>query len=168
MKLVAKQGPGLKQLEFLLRGLKKTKKVGKVGWFKGARYDDANKTPVYKIAIIQEFGYAPLNIPPRAFMRPTMKEKSAAWAAQVSLGAKAILDGRQTIEGVLSLLAQRAAGDVEQTISNLTTPPLKPATIRARLRSRGKSSKAFVGGLDKPLIDTATMFDSLSYAVEKE
>jgi hypothetical protein len=68
-------GNGRKALEVALQTL--GNKVGKVGWFEGAKYPDG--TQVAYVATIQEYGYSPKNIPPRPFMRPTIVKYRNTW-----------------------------------------------------------------------------------------
>jgi hypothetical protein len=103
-------------------------------------------------------------IPARPFMRPTIDREKNNWMNFFGQGIKKILEGKTTAINVLDILVQRARGDVQKTISQVTTPPLKPGTIRARLRKR--SNKNLVGDLHKPLIDTALMFNSVEGKVE--
>ena len=163
------------------------KKVAKVGWFEGARYEDTpgkKGLPVAQVAITQEMGSPSQRIPARPFMRPTIVNKKNEWAKIAENGSRAILNGKTTIGAVLEGLGQKAAGDIRKTISLVTTPPLAESTIKARLARRGvkngpalarkklsgakltkKESKSF-GLLDKPLIDTKHMFTTLTSKVE--
>ena len=168
-------GDGAKRLKVLLKGLKKSKRVGKVGWFKSAKYDNAAKTLVAKVAAVQEFGDTSKSIPPRPYMRPTIQEKKKTWSSLAKRGTAKILDGSQTAEGVLMRVALKAKSDIETAITNVMEPPLAPATIRARLYRRGRSAtkakladSEYIGGLSKPLVDTGLMFGTLDAAVEDE
>lgn len=92
-------------------------------------------------------------IPPRPFFRNAIQSNEQSW--------KEYIDG-QAAKGVpaktiLDSLGERIVGDVVQSISTLTDPPLKKATLRSR-RSRGNSS-------DKPLVDTKTLIRSVSHEV---
>lgn len=158
-------GQGAKELQFLIKGLD-DKKVGKVGWFKDAKYPDKNSTPVAYVATIQEFGYPAGNIPPRPFMRTTIREKQVEWKRIAEQQSKQILKGSTNMTGALELLGQKAAGDVREKITQITTPPLKESTIQARLAKR--RDKKTMGLLTKPLIDTGLMLATLTNTVEDE
>lgn len=178
-RVVRKPGPGAKKLQVLLEGLK-TDKVGKVGWFETAKYQDG--TPVAYVAAIQEFGYGP--IPPRPFFRPTITTSQAEWRAIAQSGARAILAGNATMEAVLDQIGLVAAGDVVKTISQIYNPPLSPITIELRRRRRagnaisgrtvGDAAKATQsafwsggsGSAYKPLNDSGYMIATLTHAVE--
>ncbi|MGJ0509056.1 MAG: hypothetical protein ACR652_18435 [Methylocystis sp.] len=153
-------GPGAERIRLLLAGV--TDKVGKVGFFPSSKYEDG--TPVAYVAAIQEFGSPAQGIPPRSFMRSTIAEKSPEWRAIADQGSRAMLNGNATGEQVLEAIGLKAAGDIRETISKLTTPALKPATVAARLSKR--ADKQTVGLLTKPLVDTGTLLNAVSSAVE--
>jgi hypothetical protein len=159
-KITRTDGPGKEQLKLALAGL--NNKVGKVGWFPSARYEDG--TPVAYIAAIHEFGYAAGGIKPRPFMRRTRNERLSAWKELCASGARGIVNGSQTTETVLEGLGMQAAGDIQKTISQIFDPQLKPATIKARMRRR--SDKRTTGNLFKPLVDTGLMIGTITYTVE--
>lgn len=139
-------------------------KEGKVGWFEKSRYDDAESTPVAYVAAQNEFGNPNKNIPARPFMRPTIASERNNWAKIGEQGAKNILKGNKTIGDVLELIGLKASGDIKKTITKITTPPLSPVTIARRL-SRYKDQST-VGNLNKPLIDTGIMLNTLTNTVE--
>lgn len=144
----------------LLAGV--TDKVGKVGFFPSSAYPDG--TPVAYVATIQEYGSPEQGIPPRSFMRTTVAEKQAEWKVAAGIGARAMLAGTATGEQVLEGIGLLAAGDIRRTISKLTTPELAPSTIAARRTQR--ADKVTVGLLTKPLVDTGTMLNAVTSAVE--
>jgi hypothetical protein len=164
MKTLRIQGDAAKKLEIALRNL--DGKVGKVGWFENSRYPEPPNVSVAYVATIQEYGSPSNNIPPRPFVRPTMIDKRTEWLQIAASGAKAILNGNKTVDNVLEALGLKAAGDIRKTISLVLSPPLKPATIAARLRKR--ANKKVTGKLTKPLIDTGLMFATLTNTVEDE
>lgn len=164
MKTVRVQGNAAKMLEIALKNL--DGKVGKVGWFENSKYPDPPNVQVAYVATIQEYGSPSNNIPPRPFVRPTMINKRTEWTELAAKGAKAILNGTQTVDNVMEGLGLRAAGDIRKAISLVLSPPLKPATIAARLRK--KADKKTTGSLTKPLIDTGLMFATLTNTVEDE
>lgn len=133
------------------------------GWFESAKYPDG--TPVAYVATIQEFGSPKNSIPPRPFMRPTLAEKSGEWKALALRGAKAMARGNETIGTVMEKLGSKAAGDIRKTISNVNSPALKDATIKARLSKR--ANKKTVGNLTKPLVDTGLMLSTCTHKVSE-
>lgn len=155
------KGPGHDQLAVALKGFDH-KSQGKVGWFETAKYESG--IPVATVAAVNEYGAPSKNIPPRPTIRPAIVEHQKDWKETARAGAVSILKGQTTQKQVLDLIGQQAAGDIAKNISELQNPPLKPATIKARLRK--KSDKHTVGNLDKPLIDTELMFSTLTNIVE--
>ena len=155
---------------------------GKVGWFENAKYEDG--TPVAGVAMLQEYGSAKMNIPPRSFMRITVAEKQKNWGELAASGANAILKGNETPASVLAKLTIQAQNDVSEKISSITAPPLSQITLGARkYRQEGKkvtgatigqiARELKAGTLDvsgvstKPLEDTGYMSATLTHIVEK-
>ncbi len=154
--------PGLKKLEGALRSVKRMQT--KVGWFPGAKYEDG--TPVAYVAVIQEYGATLPNgtIPPRSFMRTTVEEKKEEWSKIAQSGAKAVTSGKVTVRNVMEGIGMAVAGDIRKKITEITTPPLKESTIRAKKAKLAEGKK--VGSLTKPLIETGLMMESLTSTVE--
>lgn len=167
---VRRTGPGVAVLTAALRSLDGVQ--AKTGWFETAKYADG--TPVAYVATIHEFGAivvnadavagayqnggggaAPILIPARPFMRPTVAAKGDSWMKLLAQGAAQVLLGKATAEQVLEAVALRAAGDVAKTISTISSPPLSPRTIA------GKK------GATKPLVDTGQMIQSVTGVVER-
>ena len=160
VRVIRETAPAGKALEQALRHL--GNKVAKVGWFENSKYEDG--TPVAGIAAQNEFGNPSKHIPARPFMRPTIIAQKVAWQKIAENGAKAILADKATIQSVMELLGNKVVFDIQKTISQLTQPPLSPATIAARLAR--KSNKKHVGNLTKPLIDTSVMFTTILSKIE--
>lgn len=159
--VVRKPGPGEERLRIAtqeLHGL-----VGKVGWFQSSHYPDG--TPVAYVAAIQEYGYPSGGIPPRLGMRDTADAKRAEWAEVARRGSVAVLKGTTSALAVMGMLGLKASGDMRKHISQVVSPPLKPATIAARLRERADHKT--VGALDKPLVFSGELIDSLTHTVER-
>lgn len=129
-------------------------RVVKVGWFESAMYDD--NTPVAQVAAIQEFGAPGANIPPRPFFHPCIASHSDEWANKLASGTKAVLDGKISGDEVLTVVGQLAAGQLQQTISEVREPPLAPATLAQRARE---------GRTDQPLHRTGHMIATVSSQV---
>lgn len=146
---VKRVGPGVDKVVATLSGIDNYQ--GKVGWVESATYPDG--TPVAYVATIHEFGAPSRGIPARPFMRPAVDEYGQQWMDLLAQGAKQAMatggDGRN----VLELVTLRAAGDVARKIQAVTTPPLKPATIKRK-------------GSAKPLVDTGQMIQAVTGKVE--
>jgi len=132
-----------------------------VGFFPEAHYPDG--TPVAYVAAIHEFGYPEGNIPARSFMRPTAANRKSKWGRQVAGAIHGALLGKVKLASAYDAIGGAAAGDVSRTISNITSPPLKAATLAAR-----QSRKKTPGVSSKPLVDTGLLIQSVSHKVESK
>lgn len=139
----------------LTQRLKELEKVeARAGWFESAKYDDG--TPVAKVALIQEYGAPKRSIPPRPFLRPTIAEKKEEWTKDASEVVKGVLFGHLEPEQGMTVIAQKAAADIRQTISKIRNPPLSPVTLLLRQwkkegreingRTVGEAAKAVADG----------------------
>lgn len=156
------KGEGRKQLETAFKQRALHGKVGKVGWVKPNKYP--NGTSVAMVAAIQEFGAPSKNIPPRSFMRTTIVEKQISWKKLAYRVSQEVVAGKRSSFSAMDAIGSKAAGDIRQKISTIVYPPLKPATIARRLARY--SNKTTIGLLDKPLVDTRRMINTLAYSVE--
>lgn len=139
------------------------------GWFESARYDDG--VPVAQVAIYNEYGTS--RIPPRPFMRPTAESQKGEWTRATGKAVSQVLRGKMSAEQGMTLVAQKAAGDIRQTITQVFEPELSPVTVLLRQwRKEGKditgktvgdAARAVAEGqrgegvTTKPLIDTGHM-----------
>jgi len=126
--------------------------VAQVGFPSGINYEEG--TPVAYVATIQEFGAPEVKIPPRPFMRPTVKTKKKEWSKIIAQGVPKVVLGDMTAFDVLDLVGISASADIQTTIANVYSPPLSPVTIKRK-------------GSAKPLIDTGLMVASVRNAVAK-
>lgn len=125
-----------------------TKLTGKhtleIGFFKGATYPSGQS--VASVASYQEYGT--LRIPARPFFRQAVAKNNKKWLETFKAHAL------QTAETkALAIVGEIAKGDVQQSITNLRTPPNAPSTIKAK-------------GSTNPLIDTGLMRRSVTYKVK--
>lgn len=140
----------------LLRAIRELKTKGaRVGFLDTSKYPDG--TPVAYVATIQEFGYPEGNIPARPFFRPTIAEQRDAWRATLQKGARAVVNGKMSVEQMLMMFGAVAAGDVAGGIRKVMTPPLKQSTLDNR-----QARKKTPGVSHKPLVDTGLMIQSVS------
>lgn len=140
--------------------------VVKVGFPAGKTYPDG--TSIAYIATIQEMGAPEVNIPPRAPLRLTRAAKSREWAGLMAEGAQAVAQRRITLDGMLDAVGAVAAADVVQTIANGLSPPLKPATVEARIARARKTNPKFGAKslpvtISQPLNDTGALIVHISY-----
>jgi len=153
-----------RKLEVAINGIEGLS--GKVGWFEKSRYpEDQGGDFVAEIAAQNEYGNPSKNIPPRPFMRTTIIEKQNDWRAFAEKLAEKVLKDNLSPVTAMTFLAVQAENDVLKKIKSITSPPLAPATIAARL-SRYKDKKT-IGLLTKPLVDTGLMIATLTHEVSK-
>lgn len=126
--------------------------VAQVGFPSGKNYPDG--TSVAYVAAIHEFGAPAVNIPPRPFMQPTIKAQKDEWTKIIANAIPKVVAGKLSATDVLDLVGIKASADIQETISKVSSPPLKPETIRRK-------------GFAKPLIDTGLMVASVRNAVNK-
>lgn len=119
----------------------------KVGFLEGATYPDG--TPVGMIAAIQDYGAPRAGIPSRPFFRNMIAAKSEEWPAIMTELLKA---NDYNVKITLTLMGEGIAGQLQQSILDTNTPPLKESTIKAK-------------GFAKPLTDTNHMHDSVKFQV---
>lgn len=136
----------------------------KVGWFSTNRYETG--VPVAYVAIVHEFGSLEAGIPPRPHMRPTVEREEENWRRFIAQEAPKILKGTQTVDGLFETLGLNISGEIAASIAAVTAPPLLEATILAKARKMAKSG--LVGALDKPLVETGLMMESVTHTVGSE
>lgn len=98
----------------------------KVGFMEGATYPDG--TSVAMVATSNEFGNPKSGSPPRPFFRNAIAQHESEWADAIARGVE---KGVNT-ETLLSIVGEQIVGDVVQSISTLTDPPLSPVTVLLR------------------------------------
>ena len=119
----------------------------KIGFLENATYPDG--TSVAMVAAIQEFGAPSVGIPPRPFFRNMIAAHAGEWP---DAAAALIKKNDYDTAKVLGQIGEGIAGQLRQSIVDLTDPPLKPSTIKRK-------------GFDKPLVDTGHLLASVSYEV---
>jgi hypothetical protein len=140
--------------------------VVKVGIPAGKTYPDG--TSIAYVAAIQEYGAPEVNIPSRPFMRLTRAAKASEWAKLMAEGAEAVVQRRVSLDGMLDAVGQVAASNIVETIANRVAPPLKPATVAARIRRARQTNPRFgAKGLpvtiSVPLNDTGALVAHIAY-----
>ena len=130
-----------------------------VGFFDTAKYPDG--TPVAYVAAIQEFGHPEGNIPARPFFRSAIAKIKQAFVDNSRAGVLAALEGRIAPQAMLERLGMMGSSAVQESITDGNYEPLKQSTLDAK-----QSKKRTAGISSKPLIDTAQMLQSVTYAVE--
>lgn len=125
----------------------------RIGVQENQQYEDG--TPVAYVAAIHEYGAPEVGIPPRPFLRTTVAEKRKEWTGQMRDGVEAVMLGAVSVDQALEMIGMGAAGDVKKTISTVSSPPLKQATIARK-------------GHAKPLVETGLLLQSITSKVEEK
>lgn len=115
------------------------------------------------VAYANEFGHG---VPARPFIRPTIKKENAKWSRLMSYELKEALHKKISVEKAFDIVGQKVEGDIRETITQVYSPPLADATIKARLSKYAKQDK--IGNLTKPLVETGYMLNTLTSKVEKK
>lgn len=139
---------------------------GRVGWFPSATYEGGQ--PVAGVAYVQEFGSPARGIPPRSYMRSTASEKQQEWAKTAEQISRAAAQGKIAPGNVMPALCLAAEGHVRATITKITAPPLKQATIDARKRRLANGGAGAKASIAKPLVDTGILLNMLTSETEKK
>lgn len=120
----------------------------RVGFLENARYPDG--TSVAMVAAIHNYGAPRANIPPRPFFSNMVADKSPEWPAAIS---NLLQQNNYDIVRALELAGEAIKGQLQQSIRDTNSPPLRPATIARK-------------GFAKPLVHTGHMLNSVAYAVK--
>ena len=154
---------GWEELQRTLRGLSEA--YVSIGLHADAEgYPDGGPT-VAEVASFHEFGQG---VPQRAFFRPTIDGNRDQYAALCRQVLQQILGRRLRLRQGLTLIGLRVQADVRQAITELSSPPLSPETIKRKLKKsglKGRKAAAYVGSGANPLIDTGHMRKSVTYQV---
>lgn len=130
------------------------------------------------IGAIMEFGYPPLNIPPRPFLVPGVRAALPVLIPKLKRVGQQALDFKGVgvvTEGLIGV-GLAAASAVQMKITTGPFEPIKDATKRARLRRKAGYRKAsdarkakmmakWMGGDFAPLIDSGALRASISFAI---
>jgi len=123
---------GGKKLEAYMRHLSKQADKSamlRVGFLEGSGQKGGLPTPA--VAAIQEFGAPKAGIPPRPFFRTMIAEEKDTWGPKTGDRLKA---NNFDAEKTLGEMGGMIAGQLQQSIRDLTDPPLSPVTLLLRQR----------------------------------
>ncbi len=135
------------------------------------------------IAFWNEFGHkGRFPAPPRPFFRTMVSDKSPLWPAMMAGELqRSKMDGHKT----LAFMGEEIEGELKQSITDFTSPPLSPTTLRLRFKFGNqpqnitardvvqaqrdvKKGRTLASGTQaKPLIWTGQMLQSTSYKVSE-
>lgn len=116
-----------------------------------AGFPSGSDSEIVNIVIWNHYGTS-RGIPARPFILLAMKKNEARYRNFIKDQAFSILRGETTQEQVLNRLGAIVASDIQQSITDLKTPPNAPSTIRAK-------------GSSNPLIDTGRMRSAVTFRV---
>lgn len=148
-----------------------------VGVQKDSKERTDEKITNAEVAAANEFGTDKIH--ERSFIRSTMKEQRQKYKAMNIAAAKKILRSKLDHETLIKLhlatLGQKAEDDIKYKITQIRTPELAKSTIEARRRkllqtAKGKKkiARIMAASLDKPLIESGQMKDSIRYIISKK
>lgn len=152
--------------------------------------EDANARPDgdignAELGYIHEFGSPANNIPARPFLIPGVESAMPQVTKIMHDGARKVLSGNsKAARPTLVMAGSEASVAVKTYITAGLSPPLKDATVEARLRrtpsrkaeaeylrrrALGESPEALHSlGLIKPLIDTGVLLRSVTYVIRED
>mgnify|MGYP001185004644 CR=1 FL=1 len=113
---------------------------------------DSEGTSIAEYATYNEFGTE--DVPSRPFMAMSFDENVAAINSDFNRQSKRLVAGKVTAEQALTIIGQKHAGRVQNTITGRDIlPALAPSTIAAK------------GGSTKTLVDTGAMTNAVQIEV---
>lgn len=113
----------------------------------GIQHEGAEYT-VAQIGAVHEFGTRDGRIPERSWLRRNHDENIDGYNRALDALYSRVLDGRARLLGGLMAFAQRVAGDIRRTITDVELPILAESTVEKK-------------GSSNPLIDTGAMRNSV-------
>ena len=116
----------------------------------GSRHEEYDWDTVIGIASVHEFGTLDGNVPARPFLRPAIDGGHDEIAKVKQRALELMIDGKLTSKQALAVVGEYAQGRIQRAIDRVTSPALKPATIKRK-------------GSSKPLIDTGQMRNSVQH-----
>ncbi len=146
----------------------------------GLNYEDG--TSVAYVAAIQEFGAPEVGIPPRSYIRPTVRAKQEYWVRVLKSMIPNVTSGGLTGFDVLDAVGRAAVADIQTAIAAVYEPELSPVTVLLRKwrkegrritgKTVGEAAAAIDAGEDpgsdnKPLNDTGYLIASIRNAVNR-
>jgi len=145
---------GYKRIRENLRKLAKASTGDGPGVFVGVRADKGGE--LLTIAAVNEFGSADGHTPERSYLRSTIDKGREKYVDQLGKILDAAYMGKteslSTLRRGLGRLGAKAAGDVQRTMTALSSPPNAPSTVAKK-------------GADNPLIDTGRLRQSIDFEV---
>jgi hypothetical protein len=111
-------------------------------------------TPVALVGAVHEFGSS--NVPERSFIRTAINENLDKYIGMAERGSKKVVEGKLSFEQVANLIGTEAQGDIQDKITEISTPALAASTLRQREKK---------GSTPNPLVDTGQLRQSIRYEI---
>lgn len=92
-------------------------------------------------------------VPERPFMRNALRANRSAYLSAMRSSAAKLVMGQTSLQQVMSKLGILAQGDIQGSITSLSSPPNSPVTIEIK-------------GSSKPLIDSGEMRAAVTFKVD--
>lgn len=92
-------------------------------------------------------------VPERPFMRNAMRANRSAYLSAMRSSAAKLVMGQTSLSQIMSKLGILAQGDIQGSITSLSSPPNSPVTIEIK-------------GSSKPLIDSGEMRAAVTFKVD--
>lgn len=126
-------------------------RVGVLGTDAGEERDGISQA---RLLAVHEFGAdtGTTRIPERRPLRGTFDEHRPEYEALVKKGVQGIIDGKTSAEKLLDIVGQKMVADIQRRVREGVEPANADSTVEKK-------------GSDKPLIDTGTMLNSITYDV---
>lgn len=93
-------------------------------------------------------------VPERPFMRLGLRSTKAGLKPQMTTAAKSILNGTSSMRAVLAKMGIFGQGEIQETITSLSSPPNSPVTVALK-------------GSSNPLIATGEMRQSVAWKIDE-
>lgn len=110
-------------------------------------------TSVAYIAAILEKGSKSKNIPPRPFLKNTLKSNKAQYYNMLKENTLDVMKFGGTLDKGLKEVGSNMANDIQNAIYTKRKPPNAPSTVRQK-------------GKNDPLVDSKRLVKSIAYKVE--
>ena len=104
-------------------------------------------------------------IPPTHFMENCQNKNKDKWQNEMKNAFTQVFLGNINPDKAMEQMGFLIEGDIAKEIAQGNYPPDKPSTVKAKM-NRYKNYKK-KGNLDKRLVDTGQMLDSVSHKVDK-
>jgi hypothetical protein len=162
IKLLQRPTPSAKKMDKALTSLTSRAVLVGVPESTSPRNSGAAQMNNATLAYIHDNGSPLANIPQREFLRPGVRDDKANTIKFLGQGARLALDGNTgAVERALTSAGLSAQKSIRRKISTGPFAPLKPSTVRGRIRRH----KGRTGVSAQPLIDTGQLRQSINFVV---